>query len=346
MSLFVRAAACAALGALVLTVTAQAQAPASRHKNLMVVVSKGLPGIVLFDADTDEEICRQTMKPAPHEAAFSRDGRTLYVPVYSPVNIGQPGPDEHEIHFISTADCSIEATLDTGEYKRPHFPEEGSDGMLYVTAELKESILQIDPKARKIVGTLPTGSTSTHFFAITSDAKKVFTSNVSAGTVSVIDVPGRKLVTQVNTGGGNQRATISPDDKWFVTSVGQTRKMAFLRTTDGQPDFDIELEGSPFVARFSPDSRFVYNMGNAPRGATPAGIRVWKADVATRQVVATSSDNLGTGTGGIQVSPVNGRVYITAYSGQVSVLDPATLKVVKQFPVPATPDGLFFGTVK
>ena len=54
--------------------------------------------------------------------------------------------------------------------------------MLYVTAELKESILQIDPKARKIVGTLPTGSTSTHFFAITSDARKVFTSNVSAAT--------------------------------------------------------------------------------------------------------------------------------------------------------------------
>src|SRR4051794_36743207 len=74
MSLFVRAAACAALGALILTVTAQAQAPAARHKNLMVVVSKGLPGIVLFDADTDEEICRQTMTPAPHEAAFSRDG--------------------------------------------------------------------------------------------------------------------------------------------------------------------------------------------------------------------------------------------------------------------------------
>src|SRR4029079_9958745 len=165
--------------------SAQTAAPAKQHQHLMVVVSKGLPGIILYDGDTDEEICRQTMKPAPHEAAFSRDGRTLYGPVYSPANIGQPGPDEHEIHFISTADCAIQATLDTGDYKRPHFPEEGADGMLYVTAELKESILQIDPKARKIVGTLPTGSTSTHFFAMTRDGKKLFTSNVSAGTVSV-----------------------------------------------------------------------------------------------------------------------------------------------------------------
>jgi DNA-binding beta-propeller fold protein YncE len=346
MSVFARAAGSVALGALLLSATPRAQAPATPHKNLMVVVSKGLPGVVLFDADTDEEICRQTMKPAPHEAAFSHDGRTLYVPVYSPVNIGQPGPDEHEIHFISTADCSIQATLDTGDYKRPHFPEEGPSGTLYVTSELKESILLIDPKTRKITGTLPTGSMSTHFFAMTKDEKKLFTSNVSAATVSVIDIPNRKLITTVSTGSGNQRMTVSPDDKWFVTSVGQGRKISFFRTSDYQLDFDITLDGSPFVARFSPDGKSIYNMGNAPRGATPPGIRVWKADVASKQVVATSSESLGNGTGGIQVSPVNGRVYLTAYSGQVSVLDPDTLKVVKQFPVPMTPDGLFFGSVK
>jgi DNA-binding beta-propeller fold protein YncE len=349
MSSSVRISVIAAVAAAGWSVIAVAQSPAAAAKqrpHLMAVVSKGLPGVVLFDADTDEEICRATMAPAPHEAAFSRDGRTLYVPVYSPANIGQAGPDEHEIHFMRTSDCQIEATLDTGDYKRPHFPEEGPGGMLYVTAELKESILVIDPKARKVVGAMPTGSTATHFFAMTRDEKKMFTSNVSAATVSVIDIPGRKLITTVSTGSGNQRMTVSPDDKWFVTSIGQGRKMSFFRTSDYQLDFDIELDGSPFVARFSPDGKAVYNMGNAPRGATPAGIRVWKADVASKQVVATSSEVLGTGTGGIQVSPFNGRVYITAYSGQVSVLDPDTLKIVKQFPVPATPDGLFFGSIK
>ena len=101
--------------------------------------------------------------------------------------------------------------------------------------------------------------------------------------------------------------------------VRQGSKMSFFRTSDYQLDFDIALEGSPFVSRFSPDGKSIYNMGNAPRGATPAGIRVWKADVASKKVVATSS---------------------------VSVLDPDTLKVVKQFPTPMTPDGLFFGRVR
>ena len=46
--------------------------------------------------------------------------------------------------------------------------------------------------------------------------------------------------------------------------------------------------------------------------------------------------------GGIQVNPVNGLLYLTAYSGQVSVLDPDTLQLLRQFPAADTPDGIFF----
>jgi len=97
------------------------QATPVQHKHLMVVVSKGLPGITLFDADTDQEICRATMGISPHEAAFSRDGKTLYVPVYSSANVGAPGTDEHVIHFVRTSDCQIVSSMDTGDFKRPHF---------------------------------------------------------------------------------------------------------------------------------------------------------------------------------------------------------------------------------
>jgi YVTN family beta-propeller protein len=44
----------------------------------------------------------------------------------------------------------------------------------------------------------------------------------------------------------------------------------------------------------------------------------------------------------MQVNPVNGQLYLTAYSGQVSVLDPQTLKLIRQFPAADTPDGIFF----
>ncbi len=336
----------AALTALLGATLFSAHAQTSGHKHLMAVVSKGLPGVTLYDADTDQSICSAKTGVSPHEAAFSPDGGTLYLPVYGSSNVGQPGTDEHMIHFIDTSDCRIVYSMDTGDYKRPHFPFVGPSGLLYVTSELKESILIIDPKQRKIVGTIPTGSGTTHFFAMTTDEKKMFTSNVMAKSLSVLDIPGRKVVKVIDTGTGNQRMTVSPDDKWFVTSLGQERKIPFYRTSDYELDFAVDVEGSPFVARFSPDGKYLYDMGNAPRGAQPRGIRLWKIDVAARKVVAASSEALGNGTGGIQVSPFNGRVYFTAYSGHIGVLDPDTLKVIKEIPAEMTPDGLFFGAVK
>lgn len=318
----------------------------SSPKHLMAVVSKGLPGVILYNADTDQEICKAKMGISPHEAAFSRDGSMLYVPVYGSANVGQPGTDEHMLHFIRTSDCQIVHSIDTGEYKRPHFVYEAPSGLVYVTAELKDSILIVDPKKFEVIGTIPTGSPTTHFFAMTKDEKKMFTSNVMAKTLSVLDIPDRKVIKVIDTGTGNQRMTVSPDDQWFVTSLGQERKVAFYRTSDYDLDFAVETDGSPFVARFTADGKYLYDMGNAPRGSQPAGIRVWKIDVASKKVIATSSEALGNGTGSLVVSPYNGKVYLTAYSGTVSILDPDTLKIVKQINTEPTPDGLFFTTTK
>ena len=308
---------------------------------LMAVVSKGLPGVTLFDAATDRQICQAKMDVAPHEAAFTRDERLLIVPIYSSANLGQPGPDGHAINFMRTGDCGIEHVLDTGPIKRPHFAQTGASGLVYVTAEQDQSILVIDVAKRAIVGQLPTGSRNTHFFALSRDEKRIFTSNVGDRTLSVIDVPGRKLLATIDAGASNQRMTLSPDGRWFVTSLWQSRKVAFYRTVDQKLDFTVDIDGAPFVGRFSPDGRYLYNMGMEPN-AQPAGIRVWKIDLAARSVVAQSSDKLGAGTGGMQVNPVNGQLYLTAYSGQVSVLDPQTLKLVRQFPAADTPDGIFF----
>jgi hypothetical protein len=83
-------------------------------KRLMLVVSKGLPGITVYDAESQKPICNATMGISPHEAAFSLDGQYAYVPVYGNSGVGKPGTDEHIIHFIRTSDCQEVGSLDTG----------------------------------------------------------------------------------------------------------------------------------------------------------------------------------------------------------------------------------------
>jgi DNA-binding beta-propeller fold protein YncE len=329
----------AALALLALT---GCQLAPARPSLLYAVVSKGLPGVTLYDAATDARLCEAKLPVAPHEAAFSADGRLLYVPIYSSANLGQPGPDGHEIHFLRTQDCSTEAVLDTGRFLRPHYIERGAaSGLLYVTAEQDASVLVIDPATRRIVRQLPTGSRNTHFFALTRDETRAYTSNVGDATLSVVDVPAGRLLATVDAQASNQRMTLSPDERWFVTSLWQSGRIAFHRTSDHALDFEVAVDGAPFVARFSPDGRYLYDMGTPPRGEPP-GIRVWKIDVATRRVVATSVEDLGLGTGSLQVNPVDGRLYLTAYSGEVSVLDADSLRVLRRFKAADTPDGLFF----
>ena len=64
--------------------------------------------------------------------------------------------------------------------------------------------------------------------------------------------------------------TISPDQKWFVTNLGQERKVAFYKTDDASLDFAIELDGGPFVSKFSADGKFLYVMGSGPAAVVAA----------------------------------------------------------------------------
>src|SRR4051812_37441210 len=95
-------------------------AASSSNGRLMFVVSKHLPGITIYDADSGKPVCRGNTGISPHEAAFSLDGRYVYVPVYGNSGVGKPGTDEHMLHVFQTSDCKEVGSLDTGEYKRPH----------------------------------------------------------------------------------------------------------------------------------------------------------------------------------------------------------------------------------
>ncbi len=318
---------------------AQDAAPRNPHHHLMLVVSKGLPGITIYDADTEEPICRALLGVSPHEAVFSQDGQYAYVPVYGSTSVGLPGTDEHELHFIRTTDCKDAFTMDTGEYKRPHGILVGKSGRIYLTSEVKQSMLIIDPGQHRIIGTIPTGSSYSHTFAISDDEKTIYVSNVQSKTISVLNVADRKLAQVIPTASENQRMAISPDGKWFATSLGPEHAVAFYRTADNHLDFTIPIEGAPFVGKFSADGKYLYDAG-----IQDGNIHAWKIDIAERKVVATS-EPLGTATGTLTVSPFNREIYVSdAKASKVSQLDADSWKLVKVLPADKTPDAILFAS--
>ncbi len=322
-----------AAGTLALLRTASA-AP----KHLLLVVSKGLPGITLYDADTEKRICQAHLGVSPHEAAFSLDGKFAYVPVYGSSGVGKPGTDGHTLHFIRTADCTEAGVLDTGENKRPHGIAVGASGAIYLTTEISQSVLVIDPLSRTIKAKIPTNSSTSHMIGLAKDEKTIYVSNVQSKTVSVLNVSGAKLAREIPTGVENQRMTISPNGMWFVTSLGPEHKIAFYRTSDLQLDFAIQVEGTPFVAAFSADGKYLFEGGHEK-----GKIRIWKVDVGAKAVVATISEGLGNNVGSLVVSPFNQQVYVSDQATNIiSEIDPVSWTVKKTLTTDKTPDQMIF----
>ena len=311
-------------------------------KRLFFVVCKDLPGITIYDADTGTRVA-QAITPGkinPHEAAFSRDGRSVYVPIYGTSGVGKPGDHGHTFHVFDSLTGTELASLDTGQYRRPHCVTVGQEsGLVYASAELAESLILIDPAQPAIVGAIPTGSNTSHMFALTRDESKAYVSNVRSKNIAVLDVESRRLEQTIPTEGENQRMTLSPDERWFVTNLGPAGKVAFYRTADNELDFTVPVNGTPFVAKFSRDGRFLYCAGFAG----PRKLAIWKIDVPTREVVASTSEGLGQDPGCLEVNPFTGTVYVTDQpSSTVLQIDPDAWTVTGVIRTEKTPDAMGF----
>jgi DNA-binding beta-propeller fold protein YncE len=193
-----------------------------------------------------------------HEVIASPDGRLAYVPIYGDSGVGKPGTNGTSLVVIDIAAQKIIGSLDFGHGVRPHMPIFGpKDGLLYVTTELDHSISLIDPKTLKIVGAINTGQSESHMLALSHDGQRGYTANVGPGTVSVLDIPNRKLLTIIPISNETQRISITPDDHW-VFSADQTQpRLAAIDTRTNEVAHWVALPGIAYGTAPTLDGKFL-----------------------------------------------------------------------------------------
>jgi YVTN family beta-propeller protein len=193
-----------------------------------------------------------------HEVEVSRDGRTAYVPIYGNSGVGKPGTDGSLMEVIDVASRKVTGKVDFGHGVRPHCPKiNPRDGLLYVTTELDKTVTVIDPKSLKIVGTVPTGQNESHMLAITRDGRRGYTANVGPGTVSVLDLVGRKTITVIPISGMTQRISLSTDDKYVFTADPTKPQLAVIDTATNKVKQWIALPAIGYGTTPTPDGRWL-----------------------------------------------------------------------------------------
>jgi YVTN family beta-propeller protein len=245
-----------ALPLLSLTVLA---ASAQAQQGRLLVAEKGQQSLAIVDPVSGKVLASIAEGGVTgHEVIASPDGRLAFVPIYGNSGVGKPGTDGRTLTVIDIASQKVVNSIDFGHGVRPHCPLIGpKDGLLYVTTELNQTVTLIDPKTLKIVGYIPTGQPESHMLTLSHDGRRGYTANVGPGTVSVLDIPGRKVLKIIPISANTQRIGISPDDHWVFTADQTKPQLAVIDTTTNSVGKRIPLEGIAYGTAPTPDGRFL-----------------------------------------------------------------------------------------
>jgi DNA-binding beta-propeller fold protein YncE len=286
----------------------------SPSKGLLVVANQFEHTALIVDPDARKEIAKISVGVNGHEVAVSPDAKFAYVPIYGNSGVGKPGTDGSTIDVVDIANRKLAYTIDLGKPLRPHDPAFGLDGNLYVSAELSQSIDMIDPKTRKIIAEIPTGQDESHMFIIRPgpDNPTVYTANVHAGNVSVLDIPSRKLVTTIPVSKIVQRISIEPDGLYVFTHDQETPRIVVIDPLSNAVSQSIPMPETVYASEATPDNHWLICAGMKGH--------IFVVDLHTRKLAKTFDAPATLGK--VLIRPDGGVAYISFLAaGKIEVLD-------------------------
>lgn len=246
----------------------------------LLVANKGDRSLGIIDPAAGRMIANIPLNGVTgHEVIASPDGKRAFVPVFGNSGVGRPGTDGRTIAVIDIREQRPVSEIDLGRGLRPHCPLFGpKDGLLYVTTEIANSVTIIDAATLKVIAEIPAGAAESHMLAISPDNRRAYTANVGPGSVSVLDLRERKLITVIPVAGTVQRISISPDGKHVFTSDQRTPRLAVIDTASNQVSGWIPLPATGYGTAPTHDGRMLVV-------AMPRANQVAVVDLRTRAVV-------------------------------------------------------------
>ncbi len=335
----------------------------------LLVLEKSDNSLAIVDPVNLQVVARVPAGPDPHEIVASADGKLAYISNY--------GGSDSALNTISVIDLATRKALspiNLGALRSAHGLA-FAGGKLYFTAETNKVVGRYDPAAQSVDWVLGTGQDRTHMVAVSESLDRIVTSNVSSGTISVIEqvspptggfgpppgsngAPGstppaggpppgmgpppsgpRKTwrVTNVAAGHGVEGFDVSPDGNEIWAANAQDATLSIIDTARKRvtQTLPISLRGANRL-KFTPDGRRVLIAGG---GSGAAGNSLVVMDAATRKEVKQL--NLGGGAAGIVIVPDGSRAFV-AVSGKdkVAAVDLKSLEVTGYVSTGKQPDGL------
>jgi YVTN family beta-propeller protein len=273
----------------------------------LLILSKQDHTVAIVDPTTLKVVAKIPVGNDPHEVIPSSDGNTAYVSNYG-------GGTYNTLTVVDVALQTPLATIDLGALRGPH----GLDfagGKVWFTAESAQAIASYDPATQKIDWILGTGQNRTHMIYVSPDAKRIVTTNVNSGTVSIIEKSAMRAPSGPPANSQQGTAPGAPPPGPIPGSQREDWNQTIITVGAGSEGFDV-----------SPDAREIWT-ANAHDGSISI------IDFAQKKLLQTLSANVGSANR-LKFTPDGKQVFISTLSGpDVIVFDAITRKEIKRIPV-------------
>jgi DNA-binding beta-propeller fold protein YncE len=185
------------------------------------------------------------------------------------------------------------------------------NGRLYLSHSSIAALEIIDTRTRRIFGTV-TGLAGIKGIALTKDPNVVFTSN-SSGSVSVVDVPSRKIVKELAVGKSPDAIEYDPVHDLVLVALAGDKKLAFIDPAGQKLIGTLDLPGAPELMDVDDQAGVVYL-------AIHDLNEVVVIDPANRAIVKTYKGCDISKPTGVAYDPDENLLFV-ANSGELSVID-------------------------
>jgi YVTN family beta-propeller protein len=323
------------------TTTAGANSSAASPSGTVIVANMGDNTATLLDVASRRVIATLPTGDGAHEVAVSHDGRWAVVS-----NYGVRGAPGNSLTVIDIPAAVVTRTITLGDFKRPH----GSaflpgDSLFVVTSEASKAVVLVNFKYGTVAGSIPTNHPASHMLAMPSDGRRIYTSNVADGTVSELDVAGRKFVREFTVAPAVEGIAVTPNGDQVWVGSNQAKTTTVVDPRAGAAVGTLSGFGMPYRLAVTPDSRTVV-ITDPPNAVVRIVDRATRKDRATVKIPAEGVTDKAEFPGspspeGIILSRDGRTAYVALQgSSRVAVIDIASGSVVAYMPTGAGPDGI------